>query len=347
MTIKEIQDKARKVMAPNCRVCRVCNGKACRGEVPGAGGIGSGNAFIRSFDYLENIEIYGDYLHGEYPVDTTLSLFDHVFSAPVFAAPVAGVTGNYNGYYSEAEYAECVLLGCKKAGTAAFTGDGSPVDYFEGPLLSLEAVDGWGIPTVKPWGGREAFRKMDMVKPLHPIAIAMDIDGAGYARAAAAQNTLLTAKSPEELKEIIEYAEGIPFIIKGILTPESAVKAVECGASAIVVSSHGGRVNENTPAPMAVLPAIKKAVGDSVTIFVDGAIRNGSDIFKALAFGADAVLIGRPYVVAAHGEGIEGVAYYTKRIIRELEDVMRFTGCRNLKEITVDHVRDHNDRRGF
>ena len=333
MRMKEILDRARSVMQPNCRVCRVCNGKACRGEVPGAGGVGSGNGFIRSFEYLEKIEILSDYFHEERPINMQIKLFGKKFAGPVFAAPIAGMSGNYNSYYSEAQYAKCILGGCKAAGTIGFTGDGSPRDYFWGPLEALEGVDGWGIPTIKPWVGDEVYKRMELVKAAHPIAVAMDIDGACYARAAEAQNTYLEAKTPEQIHEYAECAGDIPFIVKGILTVESAVKAFECGASAVVVSSHGGRVNENTPAPARMLPEIRKAVGPDAVILVDGAVRSGDDVFKALALGADAVLIGRPYTVAAHGAGIEGVSYYTARILRQLEDIMRYAGCAELNEI--------------
>lgn len=100
-------------------------------------------------------------------------------------------------------------------------------------------------------------------------------------------------KSVAELKEIMDYA-GIPFLLKGIMTVRGAEKAREAGAAGIIVSNHGGRVLDQVPATAKVLPAIAKAVGDSMTILVDGGIRTGLDVFKALALGADAVLIGPP-----------------------------------------------------
>lgn len=102
------------------------------------------------------------------------------------------------------------------------------------------------------------------------------------------------SKTVEELKEIISYA-GVPFILKGIMTVNGAKKALEAGAAAIVVSNHGGRVLDQCPATAEVLPEIVEAVGGKMTILVDGGIRSGMDVFKALALGADGVLIGRPF----------------------------------------------------
>ena len=89
------------------------------------------------------------------------------------------------------------------------------------------------------------------------------------------------SKSVQELAEIIRYA-GMPFIVKGVMTVRGAQKAAEAGAAAIIVSNHGGRVLGQTPASAEVLPEIADAVGSSMKIFVDGGIRTGTDVFKAL-----------------------------------------------------------------
>lgn len=110
------------------------------------------------------------------------------------------------------------------------------------------------------------------------------------------------SKSVEELKQIVSWAQR-PFILKGIMTARGAEKALEAGASGIVVSNHGGRVLDHCPATAEVLPDIVDAVGGKMTIFVDGAIRSGMDMFKALALGADAVLIGRPLLPPSMAAG--------------------------------------------
>ena len=110
-------------------------------------------------------------------------------------------------------------------------------------------------------------------------------------------------------------------------------KALEAGASAIVVSNHGGRVLDQCPATAEVLPAIVDAVGDKMTILVDGGIRTGMDVFKALALGADAVLIARPFVNMVYGGGAEGVKIYVEKLKAELADTMAMCGAHCLADI--------------
>ncbi len=107
----------------------------------------------------------------------------------------------------------------------------------------------------------------------------------------------------------------------------------------IIVSNHGGRVLGQTPASAEVLAEIADAVGGSMKIFVDGGIRTGTDVFKALALGADAVLIGRPFVPMVYGDGAQGVATYIEKIGSELRDTMAMCGVHTLGEITRDCVR--------
>ena len=117
------------------------------------------------------------------------------------------------------------------------------------------------------------------------------------------------------------------------MTVKGALKAKEAGASAIVVSNHGGRVLDGCPATAEVLPEIVKAVGKDMTILVDGGIRSGLDVFKALAMGADGVVIARPFVTAVYGAGVEGVISYVEKLKAELEDVMSMCGAASIEEI--------------
>ena len=165
-----------------------------------------------------------------------------------------------------------------------------------------------------------------------PIAVAMDIDAAGLPFL---KNLTPPAgsKTVDELKEIVKLMNGKPFILKGIMTVNGAKKALEAGASGIVVSNHGGRVLDQCPATAEVLPAIADAVGGKMTILVDGGIRTGMDVFKALALGADAVLIGRPFVNMVYGGGAEGVQVYVDKLKAELADTMAMCGAHKLSDI--------------
>lgn len=176
-----------------------------------------------------------------------------------------------------------------------------------------------------------------MIQDSGSFAVAMDIDAAGLPFL---KNLTPPAgsKSVEELQEIVREAK-VPFILKGIMTVKGALKAKEAGAAAIVVSNHGGRVLDQCPATAEVLADIVDAVGKDMKIFVDGGIRSGVDIFKALALGADAVLIGRPYVTAVYGGAGEGVAAYTEKLASELKDTMAMCGAHSLEDISRDMVR--------
>ena len=169
--------------------------------------------------------------------------------------------------------------------------------------------------------------------------VAMDVDAAGLPFL---KNMTPPAgrKSVAQLREIVDSCEGLPFIVKGIITVKGARKAVEAGASAIVVSNHGGRVLDQCPATAEVLPEIVEAIkGSGVKILVDGGIRSGIDVFKALALGADGVLIARPFVVSVYGGGKEGVKLYLDKIRAELEDAMSMCGAKRISEISREMVR--------
>ena len=199
------------------------------------------------------------------------------------------------------------------------------------PTEALKANSGCGVPTIKPWDMDTIREKFALVQEAEPFAIAMDIDAAGLPFLQGLTPPA-GSKSVEELKQIVSWAQR-PFILKGIMTARGAEKALEAGASGIVVSNHGGRVLDHCPATAEVLPEIVDAVGGKMTILVDGGIRSGMDIFKALALGADAVLIGRPFVTTVYGGGEEGVQLYVQKLKAELADTMRMCGAHSLAEI--------------
>lgn len=128
-------------------------------------------------------------------------------------------------------------------------------------------------------------------------------------------------------------ATSLPVLVKGILDPADALLAIEHGAQAIIVSNHGGRVLDTLPATIDALPAIAAAVQRRIPILLDGGIRRGSDVFKAVALGASAVLIGRPYIHALAAAGALGVAHVIRTLREELEVCMALTGCRTLDAI--------------
>ena len=230
-----------------------------------------------------------------------------------------------------------LVPGCAESGILAFTGDGMDAEVMRGATDAIKDCQGVGIPTVKPWNMQMIREKMNLVKASGALAVAMDVDAAGlpflkkFVPPAG-------SKSVEEMKEIIALTD-VPFIVKGIMSVKGAVKAAQAGAAAIVVSNHGGRVLDQSPATAEVLPEIAAAVGGKVKIFVDGGIRTGVDVFKALALGADAVLIARPFVNAVYGGGKEGVRCLVDKLGAELKDTMEMCGAATLREITGEMIR--------
>ena len=331
MTYQEVLANARTCMGPYCKSCPTCNGLACKNTVPGPGAKGIGTGFIRNYQKWQELCVNMDTICENKPVDTSFELFGHKVALPVFAAPVGAMQLHYGDKYDDLAYNDILVTACAQAGIAAFTGDGTNPAVMEAAAEALKKNGGCGVPTVKPWNMDTIRQKMELVKAADPFAIAMDIDAAGLPFL---KNLTPPAgsKTVEELKEIAAMA-GKPFILKGIMTVNGALKALEAGASGIVVSNHGGRVLDQCPATAEVLPAIVDAVGGKMTVLVDGGIRTGMDVFKALALGADAVLIGRPFVNMVYGGGAEGVQVYVDKLKAELADTMAMCGAHSLSDI--------------
>lgn len=125
----------------------------------------------------------------------------------------------------------------------------------------------------------------------------------------------------------------LPIVVKGILSTSDALQAANRGAAGIIVSNHGGRTLDTAPATIEALPSIVDALGGKLPVLLDGGIRRGTDILKALALGANAVLIGRPYVYGLAAAGATGVAHVLHILRAELEAAMALAGCRNLAAI--------------
>lgn len=337
MNYAECLELARGKMGNYCKACPECNGRACKNQMPGPGAKGIGDTAIRNYDKWKEIRVQMDTLVEKRPIDTSLSLFGKNFQYPFFAGPVGAVNMHYGDSLNDVSYNDILVSSCAEFGIAAFTGDGMDSNVMVAATEAIKKAGGLGIPTVKPWNVEMVREKMALVKDAGAFAAAMDIDAAGLPFLKNF-NPPAGSKSVEELREIVKAA-GVPFIVKGIMTVKGALKAKEAGAAAIVVSNHGGRVLDQCPATAEVLEEIATAVDGSMKIFVDGGIRSGTDVFKALALGADSVIIARPFVTAVYGGGREGVEAYIQKIGSELADTMAMCGVSSLAEITRDCVR--------
>lgn len=336
MTFNDVLAAARGQMGP-CKACPVCDGRACRNTLPGPGAKGVGDVAMRNYNAWQNVRINMDTICESGTPDTTLNLFGHQYRIPVFAGPVGAMQMHYGDKYTDLEYNDILVSACHKAGILAFTGDGTNPAVIIAACKAIKANGGFGIPTVKPWDAGTIAQKMELVRDTGAFAVAMDIDAAGLPFLKNLDPPA-GSKTVEELRGIIADAK-VPFIIKGIMTARGAKKAVEAGASAIIVSNHGGRVLDQVPGTAEVLPEIVDAVHGQCKILVDGGIRTGVDVFKALALGADAVLIARPFVTAVYGAEADGVQAYVDKLAGELADTMAMCGAHALADITRDMVR--------
>lgn len=336
MDYKEVLEKARGNIGPYCKACPVCNGKACGNSMPGPGSKGPGNGAARNYDAWQKAFVNMDTICSNAAPDTSFKLFGHDFALPVFTAPIGALPMHYSDAYDDFAYNDILIPTAVECGSASFTGDGVDPEIMKRSAAAMAKVGGIGIPTIKPWNNEAVFEKLDVLNELGIFAAAMDIDGAGLPFLKA-MNPNAGSKPVADLKAVIDYAK-MPFIIKGIMTVAGAQKAVEAGAAGIVVSNHGGRVLGQTRATADVLPEIAEAVAGKCVIFVDGGIRTGVDVFKALALGADAVLIGRPFVPAVYGGEAEGAKLLFAKLKAELVDTMTMCGAHSLAEITAEKV---------
>jgi len=145
----------------------------------------------------------------------------------------------------------------------------------------------------------------------------------------------LSWRDVEELASL----SGLPVLVKGVLTTEDALLACESGAAGVVVSNHGGRQLDGVPATIEALPEVVEAVAGRVPVLMDGGIRRGTDVVKALALGAQAVLAGRPFVWGLAAAGEEGVSAVLELLRAELKLALALLGCKSPAELTSAHVR--------
>ena len=337
MNYSECIENARPRIGKYCKACPECNGRACKNQMPGPGSKGIGDTAIRNYDKWKEIRINMDTIAENKPVDTSFELFGRKFKYPFFAGPVGAVQLHYGDCLDDGAYNDILVSAFAQNGIAAFTGDGTDANVMIAATKAIKNANGTGIPTVKPWNIDTIREKMELIHDSGAFAVAMDVDAAGLPFLKNLDPPA-GSKTVAELREIIQLS-GAPFIVKGIMTIKAALKAKEAGASAIIVSNHGGRVLDQCPATAEVLWDIVKALdGSGIKILVDGGIRSGTDIFKALALGADGVVIARPFVTAVYGGEHDGVRSYIEKIGAELEDTMKMCGVSSLSEITRDCV---------
>lgn len=179
---------------------------------------------------------------------------------------------------------------------------------------------------------RVGFVLPDHARPVHLDGAAFPRPQAGPGESPVFKGLLSLAPGWDDL-EWLTGRTSLPVWLKGVMTPPDAVRAVEAGVRGVIVSNHGGRVLDTLPASLEALPGIADRLAGTVPVLMDGGIRRGTDIFKALACGADGVLIGRPVLHALAVGGAVGVAHLLTLLRAEFETAMALTGCASISDI--------------
>jgi 4-hydroxymandelate oxidase len=201
----------------------------------------------------------------------------------------------------------------------------------------LRAIVDQGAPVlhiVKPYADKKRIHEhLAAAESIGCAAVGMDVDAMYLEKAwdEVPGPAYLGHQTRDDIASYIQ-ATKLPFVIKGVLSVKDAMAAKELGAAAIVVSNHGGETIDFTAPVLEVLPAVRAALSD-MTILVDSGFRRGSDAFKALALGADAVGFGAQLVVGCAAGGRDGVHRMLRLLQEELERVMSLTGCASIAEI--------------
>lgn len=330
---QEVMKNAREMLYPACRVCPECDGVACAGEVPGMGGVQSGSSFKNNYNSLAKIHLKLKTFHDIKKPDMSVNFLGQKLAIPILAAPTAGTKYNMGTKLTEEQFISAVLGGCLAAGTLGSTGDGvgENEDVYRERMKLMATFQGKGFCFVKPRTQEEVIRRLRMVEEAGAVAVGVDVDASGRAARVIPGQTV-EPKTPKQLAELVK-ATKLPFIIKGIMTKEEALLALDTGAAAITVSNHGGRVLDHTKGVAEVLPEIADAVKGKIFILADGGVRYGADVLKMVALGADAVLVGRPVIRGAYGGDTEGVAIVLNKMRGELESCMVLTGMAKLADV--------------
>ena len=338
MNYSEVLESARKNIGPKCKACPVCDGIACGNTLPGPGSKGPGNGANDNYKAWKKIKLNMDTIAANVEIDTSADFFGKKLNLPLFSGPIGSIRLQYNPTDDVKDFNEKCIAACDAKGVMHFYSTGLEEITQRTAIDSRIAHGNAGVPVINPEADESIIKQMNICKEkMAPTAVCVVVDSAGLPHLKACHGSAGT-KSIEQLSMLKKEA-GLPFIVKGIMTAKSALKAVDAGADAIIVSNHGGRVLADSPATAEVLEEIATAVEGRAKIIVDGGIRSGADMFKAYALGADFCLICRPVLVSYYGAGQEGMECYFDKLRDELVDTMYMCGARKISDITRDMVR--------
>ena len=337
MDYNQVLIEARKHIGPNCKACPVCNGLACGNTMPGPGSKAPGNGAHENWKAWQQIKLSMDCIAPAGAVDTSLDFLGRHLDFPLITGPIGSTKWQYTPESDVREFNRDVAAAAVKLGIAGSFGDGIEAGVYTDSLRHSANSGGISMPILNPNSDNEIKEKIALANEAGVFALGVVIDSAGLPHLRQKDISAGT-KTVEQLRALRECSKA-PFVIKGVMSAKTALKAVEAGADAIIVSNHGGRVLPFSPATAEVLPEIADAVKGQTKIIVDGGIRSGIDIFRALALGADAVMICRPVLVSWFGAGQQGIEILVNKLKAELTDAMYMFSARKLSDISRDMIR--------
>jgi 4-hydroxymandelate oxidase len=308
-----------------------------------AGGAGDERTLAENLRAFDRWVIRPRFLRGSGTPDTSTEVLGAPIRMPVLVAPWA-----YQGR-AHPDGERATVRAAERAGTIAVISS-TAVDRLEEIAAASAAPKWWQLYLFTDVG-----RSADMLRRVaeagfRAICWTVDFPVAGLRHRDSRSGFVMPVGIPgdelvyesnltwDHLGFIRDHAPGLPVLIKGILTAEDAALAVEHGADGVVVSNHGGRQLDSCPAGLDALPEVVEAVDGRIPVLMDGGVRRGTDVLKALALGAVAVLVGRPAVWGLAAEGEEGVADVLGIFGAEFENAMALTGCRTVGDIDRDLI---------
>ncbi len=321
LTEREVLDKARERLSPTCHVCPECNGIACAGQLAGIAGAGTGVSFQNNFTALKRVKLVMRTIHGVTKADPSMTLFGQKISFPAVCAPMGPAATRFGKGISQEEWFDALVGGSAAAGTLGAVGDNltSRLEDVKRNLGVIERYKGKSSYNSKPIPNSTILRWVPAIEATGAAFLSIDVDSG--------------PKSTAELRELVR-AFRIPVVVKGIMTPDDALRCAEAGVAGIVVSNHGGRRLDHTPGVADVLPSIvPKLKGSRLVVLADGCAHTGIDVLKYLAMGANAVLVGRHLLRAAYGGGVKGVALFLDNMRADLERAMVLVGAPTVSRI--------------
>ncbi|HBF38128.1 MAG TPA: alpha-hydroxy-acid oxidizing enzyme [Firmicutes bacterium] len=304
------------------------NHKLAEKGIGGKSGAETGTALKLNREYIDSLMIETRVIDSV-AASTEFKLFGETFATPVMVAALSGLGGIHPGGMVE------VAKGAAAAGAAMWVGIGD-----EAELKAIIATGAKTVKIIKPYQDINLiYEKINQAEKNGAFAVGMDIDFffGGEIGDSLVRPELMGPKTLEQLKSFVK-ATQLPFIFKGVLSEQDARKSLEAGAAAIVVSHHGGAVIDYAVPPLKILPRIAKVIDKKIPVFIDTGIIRGTDVFKALALGANGVLVGRTVMAGLAAEGMDGVRNILSGTNEELRRVMSLTGSPDIQSIDPEVI---------